>query len=361
MWNWVKDNIERARTFAREAKENARLAAKQRRQEEELVAEKRREEARIIAATKAQHDRVEALKRRYWSEYQAFEEQCHREYKAEADRQFATEELEEDLSRRMSRVRIDLEERYGRRIGDMREEVRGLPSLKSILQEQLAVFDRPYKSELDLLHGDLTTLRAQMQQLYADKSAAHARLNTAKSDIESWHSKSKRTPWLFGNGGKPLPKHSLFGQSFGDLDGYKADRNAAVRDIDRISKRIGELKAQMALLQDQISAVKASRQKMFDFRAEGNHPGKIKREIRRVEGREQDLYRAIAELSATQAGAFETARAKNGVAELERAILDRKAARTAYMARFQDKQAKATRKSFYRNEWIIKHGNEVGI
>jgi hypothetical protein len=45
-----------------------------------------------------------------------------------------------------------------------------------------------------------------------------------KNNIKPWHNKSERTPWSLGNGGKIISNHSMFGQSFGDLDFYKSDR-----------------------------------------------------------------------------------------------------------------------------------------
>jgi hypothetical protein len=41
------------------------------------------------------------------------------------------------------------------------------------------------------------------------------------------HNKSERTPWLLVYGGKKIQNHSMFGQSFGDLDFYKSDRDKA--------------------------------------------------------------------------------------------------------------------------------------
>jgi hypothetical protein len=51
----------------------------------------------------------------------------------------------------------------------------------------------------------------------------------------------ERTPWLFGNRGKKLPDHTLFGQSFGDLDGYTADRERACAEIGSCKAAIAEI------------------------------------------------------------------------------------------------------------------------
>jgi hypothetical protein len=53
-----------------------------------------------------------------------------------------------------------------------------------------------------------------------------------KNNIKSWHNKSERTPWLLGYGGKRIQNHSMFGQSFGDLDFYKSDRDKAYYHVE---------------------------------------------------------------------------------------------------------------------------------
>ncbi len=125
-----------------------------------------------------------------------------------------------------------------------------------------------YKAELDSLYHELERIKDALNDAYAEKNAAYGRVKRAKSDIESWYSRSRGTFFFWCNGGRKLPRHALFGQSFGDLKGYKEDRGNAVCDIRYWSNRISSLKASRAEVGKKIGHVKAARQMMFDRKRE---------------------------------------------------------------------------------------------
>lgn len=103
-------------------------------------------------------------------------------------------------------------------------------------------------------YRELDFLKERLSRAFSDKSSAYSDLASAKSEVNSWHSRSKRS--FFGNAGKPLPKHSLFGQSFGDLDAAKARRSSAVSDIADSKREIGRLKNAQRECYDRIQDIK---------------------------------------------------------------------------------------------------------
>lgn len=65
------------------------------------------------------------------------------------------------------------------------------------------------------------------------------------NDLDDWHGKS-RNAW-FGNGGRELPRDSLFGQSLRQRDNFRHDRSviqgaiqATHREMDRLRKQVIE-------------------------------------------------------------------------------------------------------------------------
>jgi hypothetical protein len=85
-------------------------------------------------------------------------------------------------------------------------------------------------------------MKAERSATHDDLQEAYGDLEDAKGDVDRWYAKSERTPWLFGNGGKKLPKYSLFGQSHGDLSSAKYRRGEAVSYVGDSKRRIADIK-----------------------------------------------------------------------------------------------------------------------
>ena len=221
------------------------------------------------------------------------------------------------------------------------------------------MFDRDYKNELDLLYSELNGLKAQRTVLQEQTSAAHSRLERAKADIQSWHNKSSRTPWLFGNSGKKLPNHSIFGQSFGDLDGYKGDRSSAVQELQRCGHEISRIKDRFENTKQKIEAVKNARQRMFDLKKQGLYPAKIERTIASLEDQVRTLTASITTLEREQIQFLEQARHQRGAIALEAQIKHLKKMTAEFIASFDDLSAKEARRRAHRELWLKKHGDDT--
>jgi chromosome segregation ATPase len=220
------------------------------------------------------------------------------------------------------------------------------------LQEDLGLFRRDYRSELDEAYRRLNAIKDEQQLCRDELREAHESLDEARRGIQSWHNKSKRTPWLFGNAGRSLPKHSIFGQSFGDLDDLKAERASAVDSIQTASDRRADLNRDFQVALESIRALKADRQRMFDLRKSGRNASFLARRIAEVRGAAETSRRRAAELRLKQ-GAWEASeRTSRGIEALEARREEIQAAHGKYLAQFDSVEALARRKAEHRAEWL---------
>jgi archaellum component FlaC len=288
-----------------------------------------------------------------------YEREQHELHTENARKRFSVAELEAELSRVMRPAWTEANERYVAPISAIKSQITSASTQIGTSAQQLAVFDRDYKNELDLLYNGLDSLKAQRTVLQEQKSAAHSRLERAKDDIQSWHNKSSRTPWLFGNGGKKLPNHSIFGQSFGDLDGYKSDRSSAVQDLQRCGLEIGRIKDRSEDIKQKVGAVKNDRQQMFDLKKQGLYPAKIKRTIASLENQVRTLTASITKLERERAQFLEQARHQRGAVALEAQIKNLKAMKAEFITSFDDPAAKEARRRAHRELWLKMHGDDA--
>jgi chromosome segregation ATPase len=196
--------------------------------------------------------------------------------------------------------------------------------------------------------------KAKLDQLYLDRSVAYEDLDAAKKEIDRWYSRSERT-YFFGNGGKELPQHSLFGQSHGDLDAYKDDRAKASEEIQSCKKEIGLIKVQNTILRTKINNVKADRQRMWDQQKKGLNVEKIRNVLVETESQLRNLKAELTKLEVQRGIFFKSARDRNGVPSLEAEIARIGAEKKVFLSSFDEPQAKSCRKLAHRKEWLNTH------
>lgn len=287
--------------------------------------------------------------------FSSYEREQRELHTAKARKPFSVSDLEAELTRVMRPAWREVNQLYVAPIAALKAQITTATQQRIESARQLVVFDRNYKEDLNQLYSELEEIKAKRTVLQSEKTAAHGRLERAKDDIESWYSKSSRTPWLFGNGGKELPSHSLFGQSFGDLDGYKSDRGSALQDLQRCGIEIGRLKDRSEEIKRQMGEVKCARQQMFDLRKQGLYPAKIKRTIASAEEQIHTLPADISKLDKEQAQFLERARHQRGTVALEAQITNLKALQAEFISMFDDPAAKEERRSAHRELWLAKH------
>ena len=286
--------------------------------------------------------------------YPAYEAVARAEHMATAGRQYCTEDLEREISRLMTIPLQEIQLRYLEPIAQLGSTISRLSAALAGHQSNIHSLDRSYKSELDPLYVEVSELRGRIEALLAEKSEAHDDMNQAREDIDSWHSQSSGT--FFGNGGKKLPNHSLFGQSFGDLEGYKSDREAAYSEIERCGNEIGTANTRMNQLRSKIAGIKTDRQRMFDLRKQGLRSGALRRTAGDIEKRLKGFEIERSQKEAERAEFLEAARHRTGVVSLERAMASVVSMRNEFIRSFDQTYAKTDRKLAHRSTWLRDHG-----
>lgn len=314
--------------------------------------------------------------------YPGYERACRQATLAEAAQRFDTSSLQQESSALAARITAFAEQSFGEGIQRHRQEIARLTGLVRDTRESIVLFERNYKSELvelyekkQRLHEEKQRLGDELTELQANHSAARESLDEAYQDLASarrsvsgWHSRSKRSTWLMGSAGRQLPKHSLFGQSFGDLDAAKRNRSSAASDICSAKQRVAgirdelsrnkhrrdEVKAAIQRVREAIATTKAARQKMYDLRHQG-----VQLEFLRIALVEQTTQLSTEQESLQRA---ETQRSASiGQMEVDlgyRALTARIAAmdteKQQFIAAFDMPSSQAARKMAHREQWRAK-------
>lgn len=313
--------------------------------------------------------------------YEATSLQAHR---ADAERRFDTRQLEKEVKSIEDECLKAANEKFGVYASALAYEIAAIESRIRDQHQTLAIFERDYKGELNDLHdrkktllNDKDVLIAEMKTLQAERSTAqeslqHAydRLESAKSSINSWYNKSDRTPWLFGNGGKKLPKHSMFGQSFGDLDGYKRERGAAVSDIGDCKSEISNIKSRQSTNKrcrdenkealtkvfQQINITKVARQQMFDLKQQGVRYTLIKQELAQLSFNLSTQRSLLNKLHNERSAFIKQKEAQMGGGERKASIEAINARKSLFLNEFHMQSNQNARRAAHRERWLYEHG-----
>lgn len=272
-------------------------------------------------------------------------------------RQFPTGALEEEVHKLMGEVREEVRAKFAGPIVALENEVARIGSGIAQASAELVILQHSYKSELDPLYEQLNVLSIETKAAQDEKQKSYADLEKAKERINSWHNKSKRSPFLFGNGGTALPRYSLFGQSLGDLEGYKADKSSASRDIVRLKAQIAKLNERRGEIHQKISVIKAARQKMFDLKEQGRSVNSLQLSLSRQQATLLELASRLAGLRTERGNALDAARYRTGAFEIERLILALKLKRDDFVKSFDEPDVAAARFAAHVEDWINAHGS----
>lgn len=317
-------------------------------------------------------------------DYPRFESEQTTMHRDEAERRFDTSQLQREVTQIKDQASLAGDQRFGDEISPLRKKLAVLERDLQQNLEQLAIFERNYKSELDDLYAqkellfqakenllvESKRLRDERSQAHQELDEAYEDLEEAKNDVDRWYAKSERTPWLFGNSGKKLPAHSMFGQSFGDLEAAKSRRGDAVDEIGECKRRITSIKGSQAANRVQrdlkrneigkvfenITEVKTARQRMFDLRKGGVQPKVLRRIIHQLQSSKSCLDEEILTLEKRRSALVEEIEIRMGVRERESAIADLVARKRRFLDAFHSEQSKAARQDLHRRQWVETHG-----
>lgn len=314
------------------------------------------------------------------ADFPRHESELRAAHESDANRRFDTSQLEREIDEIQRAAEAEGVAAFGTHIHAAESSINALRPAISVLRGRLELLTRDYGRELNQLYqekanlldakqalfDEMKALQKQRSEAHEELSEAYDDLNEAKSSINSWYAKSERTPWLFGNGGKRLPDRSLFGQSFGDLDGYKADRaraceeigssKAAVASIAAQQKanrsRLDENKTALNFVFESIKAVKEARQRMFDLRDQGIRRHRVDAELSEHLRQETAVQKELDRLSNAMAEHVVQQSFRMGSEERRLAVAELKAKRAQFLAAFDDPVRRAERQRAHREWWL---------
>lgn len=211
---------------------------------------------------------------------------------------------------------------------------------------------------------------APIENATARKNSAYASVGSYQSSIDSWHAKSKRSPWLLGNGGKKLPNHAFFGQSFGDLESYKYRRDSAYSEAQDCKNEIGRLYAQKSKLSDQIremkndiddtnnkiNAIKSDRDHMYALKKEGHSRTELQKTLSNLHESLVTLKSRLNTLETERTEFIVAERYKQGLVELESKIQSIRFKKNAFLKSFDSDDMRNLRIKNHRQMWMQKNG-----
>ena len=223
---------------------------------------------------------------------------------------------------------------------------------------------------MKLKFDDLSEIKGSLSEAFDEKSSAYSELNHYKDRIDSWYARSDRTPWLFGNAGKRLPKHSLFGQSFGDLESYKYHRDSAYKDVQAARSKIGDLredqhelhrvighvKEEIGDLFEKINQVKKDRSKMYELKKIGHQRKELQKKLDELRNIISSLTGEIENVLQSKHEFINQEKHRRGVVELEAKIRKIEAEKEQFLKSFDSEESRQNRKRAHREIWLKHRG-----
>lgn len=317
-------------------------------------------------------------------DFPQFESQRRNDHEQQAERQFSTKQITDEKNKLITKIESQASAKFDALLHEKEAEKRKYEAEANHTESLLSFFLRHYKQELDALYGQKNALLSAKSRLYQKKSEireslsgafeekdeAYNELNYYNDEIDSWYSKSDRSPWLFGNAGKKLPNHSFFGQSFGDLDSYKDHRDSAYNDVQEAKNRIGDLKHDQHVLHSEIeeikekidalfrriSQVKSDRSKMYDLKKSGYCRNKLQSKLDGLRIEINRLNTKINEIVENKKEFIIKEKYRYGAMGLEATIIEIERNKKNFLDSFDLDENQRERKRLHRETWLKQRG-----
>jgi hypothetical protein len=145
-----------------------------------------------------------------------------------------------------------------------------------------------------------------------------------------------------------LPNHSLFGQSFGDLDGYKSERSDAVAAIRESAHSLAALKQEQVAVQTQIGALKAVVKRRRELLEQGLRVPALRRHLQRTNERREEQLELLRRMEESRDALLAQAWHQSGAQSLHEAISKVEQARRESIANFDAPEQKERRRREHR-------------
>ena len=317
-------------------------------------------------------------------DFPRYERQQRDEHEQQAQKRFSTEKLKIEKEKLLKKIEAEANFKFNASIHEKKNNKKQLEEAAKEIESLLSFFLRNYKEEIDdlyaekdvlfskknTLYDDLSEIKKFLSEAFDDKNKAYEELNHYKNRIDSWYSKSDRTPWLFGNAGKKLPKHSLWGQSFGDLDSYKHHRDSAYDDVQSEKKRIGDLKQdqheihraigdvkeKIGVVFTRINQVKKDRSTMYELKKSGYQRKNLQEKLNELCVKIAALAAEIQNIIKSKKEFIYQEKQRHGVIDFETKIRKIEAQKEKFLDSFDLEENKKERKLLHREIWLKKRG-----
>jgi hypothetical protein len=278
--------------------------------------------------------------------FQQHEREQREKHLREAERRFGAVDLREEIRVLWKKIDAEATAETGPKLVSLEGKIfRTKVDLKKN-ESDLALFSRGYRTELSALYDELNNLKERLRILYEEKDDAFERKDRAKRSIDAWYAKSDRS--FFGNKGKPLPKHSMFGQSFGDLECYKSDRDEASKEIIECAEEITDLKDRKKLVVEKIAEAKKARDMMFALKASGVTRKKLSDAIAICHEEARHLAASKAIVEDERRKLVEAARHQQGLASREATVENLDRQKKPFIQSFETRIAHLRRRVIYK-------------
>lgn len=287
-------------------------------------------------------------------DYFQFERECRADWEREASERYSCTELRSEIARRMAGPAQEASRQFDDQILAIRSKRAELELVARDAREKLRILERDYQGELDATYASLNLLKEQLRTCREELSDAYDTLNAAKSDLDSWYRRAEGN-WI-GNGGKPLPKNAIFGQSAADRDRLKSLRESAAREIGRLKTRRSALEQDARAAGTRIGELKQQREEMHALRSQGFDLRLVKGTLAKATEHANMSDSEIARLTAARHEYLAQAKRALGVAELEQQVWQRERELQERRAAFDREPERQSRKARHRQIWMAAHG-----
>jgi len=332
---------------------------------------------------------LKRLKTFFWDirinrDFPRYERNLRDEHERQAQSRFSTKQLKIEKDNLLKQIRADANSRFDSSIHERENEINGYLADKNWIEQLISYFLRDYKQELTELYAEkdelfskktecfekLYEIKERLSEAFDDKDKAYSDLYHYKQRIDSWYAKSDRTPWLFGNAGRKLPNHSLFGQSLGDLNSYKYDRDSAYKNVRSAKARIGDLKQEqheihraiqcvkeeIGKIFSQISSVKGDMGKLVRLKEAGHRREQLQEKLDRVHLTIDLLASEIQNIKKNKREFVDQEAHRYGVVNLETKIERIRTQREEFLHGFDFDGNEEQRKRVHREIWLKQKG-----
>lgn len=285
--------------------------------------------------------------------YPEFERECRADWDSEARERYSCTALRSEIAARMTEPTREASRQFDDPILAARRKKSDLELVSQNARERLRILERDYQGELDAVYASLNLLKDQLRICRTELSDAYDTLNAAKADLDSWYRRAEGN-WL-GNGGKALPRDSIFGQSIADRDRLKARRESAAREIGRLKSRRSTLEQDVRAVGTRIGELKQQREAMHALRSQGFDLRLVKGALATATEQATASEHEIARLTAARHEYLAQAKRALRVPELEQQVWQRERDLQERLEAFDGDPEKQSRKARHRQMWLTAH------